>query len=152
MSLLPIMYTIKMTRRRKAVTLLVQEGPDWKIAQACWFQVVLRVVWKKIEASQVEDQTGKVTVTIEEGAVDGGVQSKRATGTSPMHLDLRLHPHPPSIGEGPGKGYFKEQFKWMIAELAWSCHPEDGRDLEQGGQPHEQIPLHHCAPPFRSLQ
>lgn len=152
MSLLPITYTVKMAWRRKAVTLLVQEGPNWKIAQACWYQVVLRVVWEKIEASQVDDQTGKVTVTIEEGAMDGGVQSNRAMGTSPMHLDLILHLHPPSFGEGLGKGYFKEQFKWMITELVWSCHPEDGRELEQGGQLYEQIPLHHCAPPFRSLQ
>lgn len=40
---------------------------------------------------------------IEEGTVDGGVQSKKAVGTSPMHLDLILHPHPPSFGEGPGE-------------------------------------------------
>lgn len=118
MSLLPIKYTIKMARRRKAVTLLVQEGLDWKIAQACWFQVVLRVVWEKIEASQVDDQTRKVTVTVEEDAVDGGVQSKRAMGTSPMHLNLTLHPHLPSLGEGPRKTIFKEEFKWMITELA----------------------------------
>lgn len=78
--------------------------------------------------------------------MDGGVQSKRAMGTSPMHLNLTLHPHPPSLGEGPRKTIFKEEFKWMITELAWFCHPEDERDLEQGGQLHEQMPLHHCAP------
>lgn len=144
-----------MAWRRKAVTLLVQEGPDWEMAQASWYQVVLRVVWEKKRSllggwpnrgGHSHRESLRKALWMQEFRVR---EPWEPTLWVWIWSSIRIFHH---LERVLGKGYFKEWFKWMITELAWSCHPEDGRDLEQGGQLHEQIPLHHCASPSRSLQ